>query len=414
MFSTIKHKPKKINKLKLDPLRPSSETGGAVQKFNILIVDSQDATRSQLVSHFNGKGTAVEDCACLLEAKAILNQSCFDILFLGLPFPLEALKEFTQKLLNLKPELTCLLLVPSGDPLQGMQLLETTADAIISKPLGNLRIIDHFINKQIKQKNELITLNKKIKHLKNTCQQLEEKNTSLEMENQNKSQFIKNLSSNLFLPINQLVQFSDIGLTRIKRRETTLAGAYLSEIKLISQELSIYIDDLLEITKLSQGESEFVLEETDLSEILKTVINRFQTVADNRKIKLSLQTDIENPYVMADYSKLMKVITIVLRNAFRYVPEKGSIKLHATQEDQRSYLSISDNGPGIPLERRKGLFNMYDQNSVQNKLGVMGFGLSICKALMLGQGGDIWLNESQEDQGCCFFLSLPIASSILY
>jgi signal transduction histidine kinase len=233
-------------------------------------------------------------------------------------------------------------------------------------------------------------------------------------ENKKKSRFVKTVSTHLQIPLNQLIQFSNIALQRIHRKQTELAGDYLVEIKWISEELAIYINDLVELSQLKIGESDFALEEIDIVYFLDTMRRQFQPIADNRKISFSITSDIECPYVLADYTRLAKVVNILLRNAFRSAKDKGIVEIHVNQKGKDISISIYDNGLGISTDKRASLFNVYDENYQQdNKEGLMDFSLSICKELMLGQNGDIYLEDTQIDNNTRFVLSLPIAQTLL-
>ncbi|MFT5318652.1 MAG: signal transduction histidine kinase [Chlamydiales bacterium] len=233
-------------------------------------------------------------------------------------------------------------------------------------------------------------------------------------ENRKNSRFVKNISSHLQLPLNQLIQFSNIALQRIRRKQTELSGDYLVEIKWISEELAIYINDLMELSQLKIGESEFALEEVDIVYFLDTMRRQFQPIADNRNISFAITSDIECPYVLADYTRLAKVVNILLRNAFRSAQDKGIVEIHVNQKGRDMSISIFDNGTGISQEKKDSLFNVYDGNYDQNRTeGMMDFSLSICKELMLGQNGDIYLEETQNDNNTRFVLSLPVAQTLL-
>lgn len=243
-----------------------------------------------------------------------------------------------------------------------------------------------------------------------------------EEEDKKKSQFIKNISSNLQLPLNQLIQLANIALRRIRRKQTELASDYLVEMKWISEEIIIYINDLLELSQLKAGESEFSMEEIDIVHYLQTIRRQFLPIADNRKINFSFTPEnIKQPCILADYSKLSKVINILLRNAFRHTQdafkktqEKNTIEIQATQKHQTIYISIYDSGLSKLPKEEAVLFNSYDENVFldDREKGMTDFSLSICKELMAGQNGNIQLDRTDK-KNPRFILSLPTAQTIL-
>lgn len=236
--------------------------------------------------------------------------------------------------------------------------------------------------------------------------------------NKKKPHFIANLSSHLRLPLNQLVQFSNIALQRLRRKQTQLVSDYLVEIKWISEELIIYVNDLLEISQLKTGESEFSLEEIDILYFLEKMKRQFQPIADSRKISFLFSSNIKNSHVRADYTKLAKVLNILLKNAFRHVQDKkGNIEVYTEQtQEENIHITISDNGSNTAIKQQSYLFNAYEENCFQDGIKdneLMDFSLSICKELMLGQNGDIHLDDNSDENKTRFILSLPIAQSLL-
>ncbi|MCH1430310.1 MAG: hypothetical protein GWP59_00960 [Chlamydiales bacterium] len=378
----------------------------------VLLVDTQTSSRSQLANHFQGYNCDTFCASDLKEASSIIEQEKINAVLVSLPFSYDDLFSFFQNLQASNSSVTSIILGTQAQLNSLKQLPFRSISSFVVKGVSNFHLLDQVLRLSLERREHSNQLKQKNKHLSWLLEQEKQKNARLEEENNNKSQFIKQLSSNLLLPITHLIQFADIGLERVKRRELSLAGDYLAEIKLISQELTIYINDLLEITKLSSGESQFDIEEVDIKEFFKTIKNRFQAIADNAEISLNLNIKMKTPFIYADYSKLFKVVVILMRNAFRYVPEKGKVDVKVTQEEHSCFIQIKDNGPGIPANKRKNLFNMYGQNLVQNRMGIMGFGLSICKELLVRQNGDIWLEDDERSKGCCFFLSLPVADSL--
>lgn len=231
-----------------------------------------------------------------------------------------------------------------------------------------------------------------------------------------KSKLIQLLSSNLKTPLDQLIQFSDIALRRIQRKESELASDYLVEIKWISEELLIYIHDLMELCELKSGEKEFSLEELDIVYYMGQVSRQFQAIAESRKISLSIHSDIRQSCVMADYNKLEKVLNILLRHSFRQIQESGketqdkaNINIHLCKKSDYIYIKIADNSKKC-LQNIDNLLFQFEEESQEDALS--DFSLSICKELMLGQNGDIDI-ETSPSGGSMFCLKLPVSRSLL-
>lgn len=123
-----------------------------------------------------------------------------------------------------------------------------------------------------------------------------------------------------------------------------------------------------------------------------------------------LETDIPQnlPFVYADSELVRQVILNLLDNAMKYTPEGGKIQvsiLHRTA--QKIQVSICDNGPGIPEEKRDRIFE--DRFRLERDEGKDGYGvgLSLCQKIIRAHYGRIWVDSAIKGGGC-FHFTLPI------
>lgn len=387
-------------------------TASQVDYERVLIIDREEAFRAQLTEYFSGKQVTVAELTDPEDFLSVLNSFQPCVIFIDALWLVEKNPQFIEEVKEMLGSVMCIVSIGGQCPKSVHDILASQADGFLCKNIYDINLLDHILQTYFCKKRATSQKQYYSRLLEDQIDKLKKSRNQLAQEGRNKLLFIKQLSSNLQLPLNQLIQFAHIGLQRIHRKQTMLVGSYLAEIKLISEELLIYINDLKEISLLKTGESEFNLEEVDLIEFLKAIERQFQPIADSRHVNLSFHINLPNPCVMADYNKLAKVINILLRNAFRYLPAKGVVQVKAYEVEGRIFLVLMDNGPGVPTDQQNRLFNMYDQNQLQGG-GMAGFGLSICKELMLGQNGDIWLDTEGKGKGSTFVVTLPIAESIL-
>ncbi len=267
--------------------------------------------------------------------------------------------------------------------------------------------------------NDLIEENTFLKNLllKQTrkLKKLQEKEKKIVRENKEKTSFIKDAALNIQMPLHLINQFSHIGLQRARRKQMKLAGDYLSEIQLISEELIVYLHDIIEITALKSGKKKMQLEDIEIAEFLRSIKRQFQPIADNKNVSFSLSLENTYPYVMADYNKFSKVITTLLRQSFRFIEEKGLVKVSTTQDGPNTKILIYDNGSLITQDKKKNLFKTYQKDLLNvNEGRVANFGLSVCKELMVKQRGDIFFEEPEDEKMTNgFVLTLPSANPII-
>lgn len=246
-------------------------------------------------------------------------------------------------------------------------------------------------------------------------QKLSQKTMQLEKELEkvleSRSQFINQLSINLQAPLDQLVQFTHIGLQRMHRKQFTQVGAYLAEIKMITEEVVGCIQELKEITLLKSGESRFHLEEIDMMEFLRGIKRQFQPIMDSRDICLNFQNQVNFPCAKGDFNQLAKVMNILLKNILKRLPENSEIRIRTQMLDSKFKIIIHDSGWVLEEKPDPQIFNFFEPQNMRDQKERMGFGLSICRELMLGQNGNIQLEQDELNKELKFILTLPLVSN---
>ena len=116
--------------------------------------------------------------------------------------------------------------------------------------------------------------------------------------------------------------------------------------------------------------------------------------------------------VQADGRRITQVVINLLSNASRYGPRKADIKLSTQVLPQHVEVSVSDRGPGVPVQYRKDLFAGFLVARVED--GLMkkgaGLGLSVVKAIVKAHGGEVGFRE-HEGGGSVFWFIVPIVGA---
>ncbi len=170
------------------------------------------------------------------------------------------------------------------------------------------------------------------------------------------------------------------------------------------------IDNLITAQKLGLGALEFEIEKTSTKGILEENIATHSPIMSNKKIEYS-DTSTEEFTVNTDKRRLLETFTNLIQNAVDFVPEEGGkIEIGAKDSDKQIVFYVKDNGEGMPEDKVGGLFQKYYQvkSKAKRKFGGTGLGLAVCKELVEGMKGKIWV-ESEEGKGTTFFFSMPKA-----
>lgn len=147
--------------------------------------------------------------------------------------------------------------------------------------------------------------------------------------------------------------------------------------------LTFLVNDILNLSKLQSGVSEIDKSVFNLSELLSTVIYRFETAYENQEfiIKQSIESDV---YVEADEKKIETVIYNLIGNSLNYTGEDKTIKIYLNKVDKIARLEILDSGKGIEKDKIDTIWTKYLRLSETHHRQVSGtgLGLSIVKAIL--------------------------------
>lgn len=171
------------------------------------------------------------------------------------------------------------------------------------------------------------------------------------------------------------------------------------------------VESLLEVSRLETGEVRFQMQSVKLAEMIDEIIRRTAILARPGTTLRSV-IEPELPPALADREKIDRVIMNLLDNALKYAPEGGQIIVSANRRGE-GYLqvSVTDDGPGIPLEERVRIFERFAQipNGQPRRRG-FGLGLTYCRLAVEGHGGKIWVEPGDDGRGSRFIFTLQIAA----
>lgn len=179
-----------------------------------------------------------------------------------------------------------------------------------------------------------------------------------------------------------------------------------------SQRLSLLINDLLDMEKISAGQLQFQIERLALAPILQTALESNAAAGIERMISFA----IDNPYpeiqVAIDVQRFLQVLSNLLSNAIKYSPNHGHIQITVSKETHGIRITVKDQGPGIPLEFQSRIFQKFAQadSSDTRQRGGTGLGLAISKELTEAMHGSLHF-QSTYGEGASFFIDLPLYTS---
>jgi len=163
---------------------------------------------------------------------------------------------------------------------------------------------------------------------------------------------------------------------------------------------------LLDYEAAERGELKVSLQRFQLDALLKDCRAFYRPYAEQKKVDLDVEDRIPALTVNADAARVTEVLDNLLYNAVKFTPPGGMIRIGARAEDEASAVVwVRDTGSGIPKSTLKKIFDRKEIVSRKDGNGRIGLGLSICKRLIEGQGGKIWM-ESAPGKGTKVLFSL--------
>ncbi|MGE0479838.1 MAG: ATP-binding protein [Phycisphaerae bacterium] len=249
-------------------------------------------------------------------------------------------------------------------------------------------------------------------HLQAATAQLAQQNRRLAELYDTAHQFVDHVSHEFRTPLAVIKEFAALMRDGLVGETSAAQHNYLGVIVQRVDDLSILIDDMLDISKLEAGALGISRADCGVAEIVERVRTTLErrAAASHARLEFDLAADL--PRVYCDPEKAGRVITNLVINALKFCGDHGEVLLRARGEPTRHevVVAIIDNGPGIPPESVKLLFERFRQLAGHGRSGMKGFGLglSIARELVHLNLGDISV-ESQPGVGSTFSFTIPIA-----
>jgi signal transduction histidine kinase len=173
------------------------------------------------------------------------------------------------------------------------------------------------------------------------------------------------------------------------------------------------VDDLLDVSRISQGKITLRVAPVELCELLRSVLDSVDDASTKRQHQITVTLPEQPLWAAGDTVRLAQIAGNLLNNAVKFTPLGGAITASLARDGAQAVLRIADNGIGIPAAQIDSIFNMFSQaghspDRVQDGLGI---GLSLVKTLVDLHGGAISASSAGAGQGSCFEVRLPLTDA---
>jgi two-component system phosphate regulon sensor histidine kinase PhoR len=228
--------------------------------------------------------------------------------------------------------------------------------------------------------------------------------TEFKLTEQMRVDFVANVSHEIRTPLTSIKGYTQL-LESQKSKVDPELHIFLEKIITNTERMISLFNDLL---NLSVIESKNIMksEEFDLKELIYTIAGNIRTNYPKKKINIT--KDIQLTIIKGDDRLMEQVLSNLIDNACKYSGDTIAITISTFTKENKGYISIADDGPGIPKEHIQRIFErFYRVDSSRETSRGTGLGLSIVKHIITKHGGKIWA-ESEEPHGTKFVIELPL------
>jgi Na+/proline symporter/nitrogen-specific signal transduction histidine kinase len=250
-------------------------------------------------------------------------------------------------------------------------------------------------------------LERKSEELQSTTRKLRKANEQLKELERLKADFITTVTHELRTPITSMKAISKIMLDN-PNIEQQQKSDFLNILVQESARISRLINQVLDLEKI-ESPAPLKAQPVDFREVVQRSFDSLLTLAAEKGIQFQLKLKARSSLVLGDPDRLQQVVVNLLSNAIKFCDsQQGKVWILLTDDEQQVYLSVKDNGKGIPRDKQQFIFERFTQLTDQQagKPTGSGLGLFITHTIVKNHQGDLKV-YSQHGEGANFMLSLP-------
>ena len=232
--------------------------------------------------------------------------------------------------------------------------------------------------------------------------QLAFRNEELNKQNQVLEEYAYIASHDLRTPIQNLLNFLGLLKVSVESKLDDTENIYLQFIEESANRMNRTTKDLLDYSVANQISLEIV----DVNNIVKEVLEDLSIQIEDKKATIDVNNIPNKSLVDEDLFRLL--LQNLISNGLKFVPTERAphLQIWSVSDKNYQYFYVKDNGIGIAKESKEKIFKIFQRLHNKEEYKGTGIGLALCKRIVEGHGGEIWL-ESEEGIGSSFIFKIP-------
>ncbi len=223
--------------------------------------------------------------------------------------------------------------------------------------------------------------------------------------------FMANITHEFRTPLAALEASSELLLDNLHNLSQAEIEELLVSLNLGIINLQTLIDNLIEAASIEAGRFKVSIQSIPFDVILNEAQEIIQPLVEKYGLRLESSPITESINVLADQKRTVQILVNLLSNAIKHSPENGLIRINHSVIDGTLRIEVTDEGGGVPLDQRSQLFRRFSHVVTPNERAKQGagLGLSVVKAIVEAQQGEVGIMDSPEG-GNSFWFTLRLAN----
>ncbi len=340
---------------------------------------------------------------CLASACQVLESKDFDVILLDLGLPDGRGLEVLSPIHSQRPEIPIVVLTANSDQSTAMESVAQGAQDFLYKGNANTEVLERVLRYAVQRQQMM-------QELKVANDLLNSKNIRLKELYDTAYQFVDNVSHEFRTPLTVIKEFVTLTRDGLAGQVNAQQREFLDIANDRVDDLTIMVDDMLDVSKLEAGLLSVHRHETAVRDIFRHVQSALQRKAGIRKVALDVTLEDNLPAVFCDSEKIGRVLINLATNAIKFCDDDGKVELCAKADTEKSEVvfGVNDNGAGISPENLQVIFDRFHQvgGATRTSTKGCGLGLSIARQLVELNLGTIDV-QSRLGEGSTFSFTVP-------